>query len=107
MPAQLSKNKKRKAPVEKIHYPLVEWISNSFALTEKMLEVLENFDGLRQTIWAGEKEPARGKHKADAHREIAIKVLEEVLQYTALIATEEGETHYTLRITVVFDTNCN
>ncbi|MCJ1264012.1 hypothetical protein MMC22_003883 [Lobaria immixta] len=94
MPAQLSKNKKGKAPVEKIHYSPVDWTTNSFALTEKMLEVLENFDGLRRTIWAGEEDPAKGRHKADAHKEIAIKVLEEVPQYTALIATDEGQKHY-------------
>lgn len=88
MPAQVSKNKKGKEPVEKINYLPVDWTSNSFARTLDLLGILENFDGLRRTMWAGEGEQATGRNKADAHREIATILLERVPQDSALIATD-------------------
>lgn len=74
-----------------VTYPPVDWTTDSFALTYKMLEVLEEYDGLRRTIRAGERETATGKKKADAHRDIAEKVLHNIPQYSALVATDQVE----------------
>ncbi|MCJ1422655.1 hypothetical protein MMC29_000535, partial [Sticta canariensis] len=86
--------KKGKETIAEVTYPLVDWTTNSFALTYKMLGVLEEYDGLRRTIWAGEGEAATGKSKADAHRDIAEKILHNLPQYSALVTTDSGRKHY-------------
>lgn len=86
--AQSSKDKKGKKPVEKIRYPLVDLTSNFFTSTFDLLEILENFDRLRHIVWAREGDPATGRKKTDAHREIATKLLEKIPQYAKLVATD-------------------
>ena len=66
----------------------MDWTSNSFVSTLDLLEILENFDRLCQTVWAGEKDPATDRKKANAHREIATKLLEKILRYAELVATD-------------------
>ncbi|MCJ1430056.1 hypothetical protein MMC29_007971, partial [Sticta canariensis] len=59
-----------------------------------MLGVLEEYDGLQRTIWAGEGEAATGKSKADTHKDIAEKFFHNFPQYSTLVTTDSGRKHY-------------
>ncbi|MCJ1423317.1 hypothetical protein MMC29_001199 [Sticta canariensis] len=86
--------KKGKEPMVEVKFLSVDWTSDLFALTYRLLSVLEEFDGLRRTIWAGERDKPTARKKADAHRDIAEKIFHSLPQYAELIATDSGKKHY-------------
>lgn len=59
-----------------------------------MITALGEFDAIRQTIWPREGDAATGKTKAKAHGDLAVRLLENIPQYTNHVHTPEGVKHY-------------
>lgn len=77
-----------------ITYPALHWTAENFGLTWAMITVLSEFDAIRRTIWPREGDAATGKTKAEAHGDLAIRLLENIPQYTDYVHTPEGVKHY-------------
>lgn len=90
------RGKKAKAPDGPTDFPPLDWTASEFALTYQMLEILEHYDRLRQTIWFQGGESATGMTKSDAYRDIAAKLLQQLPPYTEYVgdAASPGAKHY-------------
>ena len=59
-----------------ITYPALHSTAENFGLTWAMITVLSEFDAIWQTIWPREGDAAIRKTKAEAHGDLAIRLLE-------------------------------
>lgn len=76
-------------------YPKPHWKQYDFALTYRLLDVLERNDGLRRTVLTEERKSAIGKSRTVAYREIAVKVFGALPAYAIYFADPAGHgTHY-------------
>ncbi|MCJ1425338.1 hypothetical protein MMC29_003226 [Sticta canariensis] len=85
-------------PEEKLlqRYPSLDWTSDNFAMTYRLLETLEHDEQLRRTVCTRGRKSVTRMTKSDAYHEIAIRVLEVFPAYAIYVgdAAGDGAKHY-------------
>lgn len=77
-------------------YPSLDWTSHNFAMTYRLFDTLEQYNGLRRTVCTEGRKSVTGKTKSEAYCEIAVRVLKVFPAYAIYVgdAAGDGAKHY-------------